>query len=63
MILAQNHSGGTAKPSNHDHQVTRHLAQTLGGIDIRVVDRVIVAGDQIYSFAREGVLPAYESRL
>lgn len=63
VILAHNHPGGTAKPSNHDHQITRHLVQTLGGIDIRVVDHVIVAGDRIYSFAREGVLPAYESRL
>ena len=48
------------KPSNHNHQITRHLVRTLGGIDIRVVDHVIVAGDQIYSFAREGVLPAYD---
>jgi len=35
-------------------------SQALGGIDIKVVDHVIVAGEQFYSFAREVTLPAYE---
>ena len=35
-------------------------SQALGGIDIKVVDHVIVAGEQFYSFAREGTLPVYE---
>ncbi|PKL51892.1 MAG: hypothetical protein CVV37_04085 [Nitrospira bacterium HGW-Nitrospira-1] len=61
VILAHNHPAGTVRPSNHDHGITRRLVQALGGIDIKVVDHVIVAGDQFYSFAREGKLPVYEA--
>ncbi len=60
VILAHNHPAGTVKPSNHDHALTRRLVQALGGIDIKVVDHVIVAGEQFYSFSREGTLPVFE---
>lgn len=56
---SRNHPGGTAKPSNADHQLTALLVQALGAIDIPVLDHVIVAGERPYSFAREGVLPKY----
>jgi DNA repair protein RadC len=61
VILAHNHPGGSAKPSNHDHSLTRHLVQAFGGIDVRVVDHIIVAGDHIYSFANEGTLPVFKA--
>ena len=60
VILAHNHPGGSIKPSGHDHKITARLVQSLRSIDINVVDHVIVAGDLIYSFAREGVMPAFE---
>jgi len=60
VILAHNHPAGSAKPSTHDHKLTRNLVQALGGINIQVVDHIIVAGDLIYSFQREGTLPVYE---
>jgi DNA repair protein RadC len=41
--------------------LTRSLVQALGGINVHVVDHVIVAGDLIYSFSREGTLPVYEA--
>jgi DNA repair protein RadC len=59
-VLAHNHPGGTAKPSNHDHRLTRQLVDALGAIGIPVHDHVIVAGESTFSFAREGVLPKYE---
>ncbi|TAN44677.1 MAG: DNA repair protein RadC [Nitrospirae bacterium] len=59
VILAHNHPGGSMNPSGHDHKLTVRLVQALGNIDIKVVDHVIVAGDQIYSFAREGVMPVF----
>lgn len=59
VVLAHNHPGGAAKPSNADHRLTELLVQTLGAVGIPVLDHVIVAGDQTYSFAREGVLPKY----
>lgn len=59
VILAHNHPGGTAKPSNADHQLTAVLVTALGAIGIPVLDHIIVAGEKAYSFAREGVLPKY----
>ncbi len=60
VILAHNHPAGSARPSAHDHKLTHNLVQALGGINVQVVDHIIVAGDQIYSFQREGTLPVYE---
>jgi len=60
VILAHNHPAGSVKPSTHDHKLTRNLVQALGGINVQVVDHVIVAGELIYSFQREGTLPVYE---
>jgi DNA repair protein RadC len=60
VILAHNHPAGSAKPSSHDHKLTRHLVQALGAIGIKVADHIIVAGDQVYSFSGEGTMPAYE---
>jgi len=60
VILAHNHPAGSVKPSVHDHKLTRSLVQALGGINVQVVDHVIVAGELIYSFSREGTLPVYE---
>jgi len=59
VILTHNHPGGTAKPSNADHQLTAVLVTALGAIGIPVLDHIIVAGEKAYSFAREGVLPKY----
>ncbi|MBI5849126.1 MAG: DNA repair protein RadC [Nitrospirae bacterium] len=61
VILAHNHPAGSIKPSVHDHKLTRSLVQALGGIHVPVVDHIIVAGELIYSFSREGTLPGYES--
>lgn len=62
VIFAHNHPAGTAKPSQQDHHLTRLLVQALGPLDIKVLDHIIIAGDQAFSFAREGILPAYENR-
>jgi DNA repair protein RadC len=60
VILAHNHPAGTVRPSNHDHAITKRLVHALGAIQIQVVDHIIVAGEQTYSFQREGTLPVYE---
>jgi DNA repair protein RadC len=61
VLLAHNHPAGSAKPSTHDHKLTRNLVQALGGINVQVVDHIIVAGELIYSFQREGTLPVFEA--
>lgn len=44
-----------------DHKLTRNLVQALGGINVQAVDHVIVAGELVYSFQREGTLPVFEA--
>lgn len=60
VILAHNHPAGSVRASNQDHSITRRLVQALGSIDIKVVDHIIVAGDQFYSFAKEGKLSEFK---
>lgn len=56
VILAHNHPSGGIEPSAADHQLTERLMQALGAIDIKVLDHVIIGGDQHYSFASAGLL-------
>lgn len=61
VILAHNHPSGSLSPSPADHRLTRTLVNALGLIDINVLDHVIVADDQSYSFAEMGVLPVQQT--
>lgn len=61
VILAHNHPSGSVNPSAHDQALTRSLVQALGGINVQVVDHIIVGGEGTYSFQREGLLPGYEA--
>lgn len=56
VILAHNHPGGVARPSAEDEDVTRKLVEVLEAIGIAVLDHVIVAGPETYSFAAAGRL-------
>jgi len=56
VVFAHNHPGGSARPSDDDVEVTRVLCRALGAIGIPVVDHVIVAGPDSFSFADTGLL-------
>lgn len=56
VILAHNHPSGVAEPSSADRQLTRHLAEALALVDIRVLDHFIVAGASSLSFKEAGQL-------
>lgn len=56
LILAHNHPSGVAEPSQADRQLTRHLAEALALVDIRVLDHFIVAGAASLSFREAGQL-------
>ena len=58
VILAHNHPSGIAQASIADKQITDKLVQALKLIDIRVLDHIIVAGHQCYSFAEHGEIIA-----
>lgn len=57
VILAHNHPSGIAEPSHADELLTRTLQSALSLVDIKVVDHLIVAGNQPpLSFAERGLL-------
>ena len=56
VILAHNHPSGTAEPSRADEFLTQTLKQALQLIDVRVIDHLVVGGDQAISFAERGLL-------
>lgn len=51
VVLGHNHPSGNATPSSSDRAVTKKLQAALGSIDVEVLDHIIVAKDQFYSFA------------
>ncbi|MBL4940572.1 MAG: DNA repair protein RadC [Colwellia sp.] len=54
VILAHNHPSGIAEASFADKDITKKLEQALQLIDVRVLDHMIIAGHQCYSFAEHG---------
>lgn len=56
VILTHNHPSGVAEASIADKQITNKLSQALQLIDVRVLDHIIVAGNQCYSFAEHNDL-------
>jgi DNA repair protein RadC len=56
VILTHNHPSGVAEASIADLQITHRLTQALNLLDIRVLDHIIVAGHQCFSFAEHGKL-------
>jgi len=56
VILAHNHPGGSLSPSSADIEVTRKISEALKTISVKVVDHIIVSGNDYYSFAENGLL-------
>ena len=56
VILVHPHPSGVAEPSHADELVTRRLREALQLVEIRVLDHLIVAGDDVVSFAEKGLL-------
>jgi DNA repair protein RadC len=54
VILFHNHPSGNPEPSQADHQVTERLKQALSLLDIRVVDHLVIGGQQHVSLASRG---------
>ncbi|MBO5060395.1 MAG: RadC family protein [Clostridia bacterium] len=52
MILAHNHPNGNAMPSGSDLKITKTIELALNFVEVRLVDHVIVSGEQVISLAR-----------
>jgi DNA repair protein RadC len=58
ILVLHNHPSGDPQPSREDHEVTRRLVRAGEILGIRVVDHLVIGGEQFTSFARTGQLLA-----
>lgn len=56
IILAHNHPGGVAEPSEHDESITSEIQKALALIEISLQDHIILTNTEYYSFNRNGLL-------
>ena len=56
VVLAHNHPSGSAEPSRADEHLTQTLKAALALVDVRILDHLVVAGDQATSFAERGLI-------
>lgn len=56
VIISHNHPSGITEPSNADRQITKRIKESLGLIDVRVLDHIIVGEGEPLSFAERGIL-------
>lgn len=56
LIIAHNHPSGWALPSTADVKTTRDLACLCGKLGIELLDHIIVAQDQCFSFKAEKII-------
>jgi len=56
VILAHPHPSGNSQPSQADKAITRQLKEALALIEVRVLDHIVVAGNDVVSFAERGLL-------
>ena len=56
IILAHNHPSGTLKPSESDKNITQKIKKAGEGLDIKVLDHVIITQTDYFSFADENIL-------
>ena len=56
VIFSHNHPSGLAEPSRADEHLTQALKTALALVDVRVLDHMVVGGDEVRSFAEMGLL-------
>jgi DNA repair protein RadC len=56
IMLCHNHPSGTLQPSDADRVLTRKLVAAGKVLDIFVIDHLIIADGQYFSFADEGLM-------
>ena len=54
VVLAHNHPGGLAVPSNVDVQTTLRIADALQAVDVHFIDHILVTDDDYVSLAQSG---------
>ena len=57
IVLVHNHPSGVVKPSGQDITLTQMICEAGRLVDVDVIDHLIVSKDNVYSFAKEGLIP------
>lgn len=55
VIFAHNHPGGRARPSALDEALTRKLKQVMESIEVSMLDHLVVADSDVWSFREHGL--------
>jgi DNA repair protein RadC len=56
MVLCHNHPSGNCVPSSADKSLTRTIIDAARLLEIKVIDHIIIAGNNYYSFSDENTL-------
>jgi DNA repair protein RadC len=56
IILCHNHPSGNLKPSDADIRITKKIKDSGNLLDIKILDHIIIAGQEYYSFADQGII-------
>lgn len=56
IAVAHNHPSGNPKPSRDDESLTRRIKEAARLVDIRLLDHIIIAHGNYYSFSESGLL-------
>jgi DNA repair protein RadC len=56
VIVAHNHPAGTLEPSKEDCLVTKVIKDALKTVDIKLLDHIIIGGNDYFSFNKKGLL-------
>jgi len=56
LILVHNHPSGNSRPGENDKVQTRLLKDAAALFDISLLDHLIIAGDEYFSFADDGII-------
>lgn len=56
IIVCHNHPSGNNKPSEADKNITQKIKKAALTMDISLLDHIIIADNQFFSFADEGIL-------
>lgn len=56
IMLAHNHPGGNPRASAADYAITKAIYEALHSVGVRLLDHIIVAGEQTFCFSNSGSL-------
>lgn len=56
VIIAHNHPGGLAEPSENDNSITQQIQNALKTVNITLQEHIIISDNGFYSYRKNGIL-------